>query len=87
MSQDKRRVARQNPVKKAKRTGRGSGISADDVEGHRGGAVVPAVEESVWTCPFLAPLSVTGGRDLKGHPEALCGTRKLPGKLLGQTHL
>lgn len=46
MSQDRRRVDRQNPVKKAKKTGRGIGISADDVVGHRGGGEVPAVEES-----------------------------------------
>lgn len=66
MSQDRRRVDRQNPVKKAKKTGRGIGISADDVAGHRGGGEVPAVEESVWTCPLITPVTVTV------HTEALC---------------
>lgn len=46
VSQDRRRVDRQNPVKKAKKTGIGSGISADDVVGCRGEGEVPPVEES-----------------------------------------
>lgn len=49
VSQDRRRVDRQNSVKKAKKTGIGSGISADDVAGCRGEGEVPPVEESVWT--------------------------------------
>lgn len=56
MSKDRRRADRQSPVKKAKKTGRGIGTSADDVAGRRGGGEVPAVEESVRTCPLLTPL-------------------------------
>lgn len=56
MSKDRRRADRQSPVKKAKKTGRGIGTSADDVAGRRGGGEVPAVGESVRTCPLLTPL-------------------------------
>lgn len=66
MSQDRRRADRQNLAKKAKKTGREIGISADDAAGHRGGGEVPAVEESVWTCPLITPIT------LPVHAEALC---------------
>lgn len=68
VSQDRRRADRRNPVKKAKRTGSGSGISAGDVAGCRGEVEVPPVEESVWTCPFLTP---------KPSTEALCAAKQL----------
>lgn len=59
MSQDRRRVDRQNPVKKAKKTGSGSGISADDVVGCRGEGEVLPVEESVWTCCLIIYKTLT----------------------------
>lgn len=59
MSQDRRRVDRQNPVRKAKKTGIGSGISADDVVGCRGEGEVPPVEESVWTCCSITHKTLT----------------------------
>lgn len=65
MSQDRRRVDRRNPVKKAKKTGIESGISADDVAGCRGEGEVPPVEESVWTFPKF-------NNSQNPHTEALC---------------
>lgn len=46
-SQGRRTAGKQNPAKKAKRTGTGIGITAGDVAGHRDGAEAPAAEESV----------------------------------------
>lgn len=73
-SRDRRTADRQNPLRRAKRTGREIGISAGDVEGRRDGAGAPAVAESVSSQPsFLqhstalcAPLGAWGGGN---HPR------------------